>query len=198
MPLTQSTRQKIRLAVEAGRELKRGESGSVSLRFGGGGLTYLVRQGKKTESGAFYEQLSNTELGETWDPNQIPTKSGRTDKILTSSGQRAVRTWLPTTSTYKYTKLGKSFYAKKKSEYLVHIPVVIQGVRENGTSYEIQGTMPVSALGVSNVFANQALSEAERIRKIKSEPLFFFAQHRYSNGKLVVYEMSAQNLLLRP
>ena len=79
MPLPDSTKQKIRLAYEAGREVKRGASGSVTLRFGGGGLTYLVRQGKKTESGLFYEQLSNTELGETWDPNQIPTKSGRTD-----------------------------------------------------------------------------------------------------------------------
>ena len=101
MPLTDNIKQKIRLAFEAGRQPKRGESGSVTLRFGGGGLTYLVRQGKKTESGLFYEQLSNTELGETWDPNQIPTKSGRTDYIQTSSGQRAVRTWLPATSAYK-------------------------------------------------------------------------------------------------
>ena len=192
MPLTESTRQKIRLAWEAQREPKRGESGSVTLRFGGGGLTYLVRQGKKTESGLFYEQLSNTELGETWDPNQIPTKRGRTDYIQTSSGERAVRTWLPTTSTYKYSKLGRSFYNRRKTEVLIHLPVIIQGVRGNGTSYEIRGTMPVSALGVQNVFVNQALSEADKLRTIKSETLKQFASHRYDNGKLVVYEVSSE------
>ena len=81
-------------------------------------MTFLVRGGNKTESGAYYEQISGRELGETWDPNQIPFKRGRTDYINTSSGERALRSWLPTTNNYKYTKLGKSFYAKRKSEYL--------------------------------------------------------------------------------
>ena len=70
----------------------------------------------------------------------------------------------------------------------MHLPVIIQGVRGNGTSYELKGTMPFSALGISNVFVNQALSEAEKIRKIKSETLKQFADHRYEGGRLVAKE----------
>ena len=78
MPLANPIKQKIKLAFEAGRETKRSASGNVTLRYGGGGMTYLVKAGKQTATGAYYSEISGRDLGEKWDPDQIPTKHGRT------------------------------------------------------------------------------------------------------------------------
>ena len=53
--------------------------------------------------------------------------------------------------------------------------------------------MPVGdLLGLPAIMANQALSEVERTRKIKSQALKHFADHRYLEGKLIVYEASQE------
>ena len=117
MPLANDIKQKIRLAVDAGREVQRGASGSVVLSFGGGGFRFLVKGGKQTDAGDYYTEITGRALGDSWDPQQVPFKRGRTDYIQTTSGERAVRNWLPEANRYKYTALGKSFYAQKKSEY---------------------------------------------------------------------------------
>ena len=64
MPLANPIKEKIRLAFEAGRETKRSASGNLTLKFGGGGLTFLVKGGKVSASGEYYSQLSGKDLGE--------------------------------------------------------------------------------------------------------------------------------------
>jgi hypothetical protein len=142
--ISNAIKELIRLAYEAGRELRRPSSGNVLLRFGGGGFRFLVKGGKTSEAGAYYAQISGREISENWDPDQVPTKIGRTEYIQVAGKNRAVRSWLPTTSTYKYTSLGRQFFARRQSEYLVSLPIILKGVRANNRgSYEIRGTMPV-------------------------------------------------------
>ena len=123
--ISNAIKEKIRLAYEAGRELRRPSSGNVLLRFGGGGHRFLVKGGKTTEAGAYYAQITGRALAENWDPDQIPTKSGRTDYIQVAGKNRALRSWLPTSSTYKYTALGRQFYARRRSEYIVSLPIIL-------------------------------------------------------------------------
>jgi hypothetical protein len=182
---------KIKLAHEADRAPVRGKSGNVILKFGGGGYRFLVKGGKTSAAGDYYKELTGKDLGERWDADQVPTKRSRTEFITVDGDSRAVRTWDPTKNKYNYTSLGKAFFAKQQKEYIVGIPVLIVGQRLNGRgSYEIAGTMPVSAVGIPNIMANQALSDDQRTKKIKSEVLKNFAEHRYENAKLVVYEVS--------
>ena len=57
--LTEAQKQKIKLAYEADRKPVRNKNGNFLLRFGGGGFKYLVRDGKATDAGTYYNQISN-------------------------------------------------------------------------------------------------------------------------------------------
>ena len=88
MPLTNVIKQKIKLAYEAGRQPKRSANENVTLKFGGGGLVYLVRNGTTSPAGAYYTELSGRDLCSTYDPEQVPFRIGRKEYIETSSGNK--------------------------------------------------------------------------------------------------------------
>ena len=86
----------------------------------------MVKGGRTSEAGTYYSEISGRRLEENWDPDQIVTKIGRTDYIQVAGKSHAVRTWQPTSSTYKYTALGRQFYARRQSEYVVSLPIILK------------------------------------------------------------------------
>ena len=87
-----------------------------------------------------------------------------------------VRTW--DGPKYKYSQMGKRFFAGQKKEYVIEVPFKIKGrrsVQEQGwtrtrdSTYERHAFMHVSHFGVAAIFANvlpakRSLRRGSRIR----------------------------------
>ena len=149
-------------AVAAGIEPTETSSGSVVLRQGKRYVTLVKPDGTKTQSGAWYEQRSRNELpaGGAFNRNQQPQREGLTELIKTRDGrEKVVRRWDPVTNEFKFTALGRSFYARKRSVYVVHVPVIVEGRRKNGTTYELKSFMPVEKMGLQGLTLPQTLTQ---------------------------------------
>ena len=120
------------------------KSGSVVITGGNKRHTLLNSQGERTALGEYYEQRSSNELpAGGFDPTQAPFREGNTEFIKMRTGEeRAVRRYDPADNEYKFTKLGKSFYARLKRNYVVQIPVKVKGKRNDGSYYNIQSSFP--------------------------------------------------------
>ena len=64
-------------------------------------------------------------------------------------------------------RLGRVFYARLKQNYVVEVPVIIRGVRKNGSQYQIRSTLPIAKLGVDRVELPLNLTVAQRSARIK-------------------------------
>ena len=73
------------------------------------------------------------------------------------------------------TKLGKSFFKDKWVDWVVHVPVIIRGVRRNGRNrgmpYERTKRLPVSDLNVALSRQSEGLSDAQAARNLKASVL---------------------------
>ena len=163
------------------------KSGSVILKSGNKRHTLLTSQGQRTALGEYYEQKSSDELPVGgFDPTQAPFREGNTEFIKMRNGEeRAVRRYDPADNEYKFTKLGKSFYARLKRHYIVQIPVMVKGKRKDGSYYNIKSTLPISKMGVDRIEMPLNLTAAQRTAQIKEiisaklnldEPLYEVSQ----------------------
>ena len=80
-----------------------------------------------------------------------------------------LRTYKADKKEYKYTRLGRQYFAANKRAYIVEIPVNIEGVRNSGTRrgqvYSREAFIPASNYGVSQVMLGDSLSDAEKTRE---------------------------------
>ena len=100
--------------------------------------TLVKPDGTKTVQGRTYETRSRRELpaGGAFNRDQPPQREGLTEHIKTRDGKEKVtRRWDPATNEYSFTALGRAFYSRRRSVYVVHIPTLIQGRRNNGSTY---------------------------------------------------------------
>eukprot|EP00439_Symbiodinium_sp_Y106_P025325 s7039_g3.t1 len=76
---------------------------------------------------------------------------------------------------YHLTKLGKSFFKDKWVDWVVHMPVIIRGVRRNGRNrgmpYERTKRLPVTDLNVALSRQSEGLSDAQAARNLKASVL---------------------------
>ena len=184
-------KQKIRLSHEAGRMPSTSKNGNFTLKLGEKKYSILVLNGRATKAGRIYEEVTGQALPSKYAADAKVERRGRTDYITLANGKEAkLRTFDPIRNKYTLTPIGRSYYSQRKKEYVVSIPVIIEGVRLNGSRYTIRGHMPTSSLGLDKVMANEALSEEQRINKIKTTVLKQFSENRTENGRTVVYEVS--------
>ncbi|CAE7869557.1 pfh1, partial [Symbiodinium sp. KB8] len=89
--------------------------------------------GELTRAGQFYYGLvGGRPPSRQFDEEQPLIREGPTDYILLRSGvKKAVRSLQPDGS-YHLTKLGKSFFREKYTDWLAHVPVRITGTRQRG------------------------------------------------------------------
>ena len=165
-------KQKIRLSHEAGRMPSTSKNGNFTLKLGDRKYSILVLNGKATKAGRIYEEVTGQTLPSKYAADAKVERRGRTDYITLANGKEAeLRTFDPIRNKYTLTPIGRSYYSQRKKEYVVSIPVIIEGVRLNGSRYTIRGHMPTSFLGLDKVMANEALPEEQRINKIKTTVL---------------------------
>ena len=131
--------------------------------------------GKLTAAGNHHEDeygktlLTDGVRGQTFNDKQPVIKRGASEYIwLRNAKEVVVRTW--DGSKYKYTQMGKRYFAKQRREFFIEVPVKIIGhrsaqeqgrTRTRDNTYERHASMPVSHFGVSAIFANSSLSEAQ-------------------------------------
>ena len=62
---------------------------------------------------------------------------------------------------WHYTALGKKFYRERRVEWLVELPVDIQGRRrDNQGTYDKKSWLPVTYLNIPNLYTPAMLSDA--------------------------------------
>ena len=150
----------------------------------GGKATYRVladATGKLTAAGRHWEDEYGEPLltagvkGQTFDDNQAVIQRQSSEYIKLRNGKEmVVRSW--NGNQYRYSALGRKYFSRRKSEWLIEIPVRIKGSRsgaERGrtrardSEYERAAFMPVSHFNVGQVFANASLSPAQLEKRIK-------------------------------
>ena len=98
-----------------------------------------------------------------YDRNQPLIREGPNDYIMLRGGAKKLLRSLQPNGNYHLTKLGKSFFKDKWVDWVVHVPVIIRGVRRNGRnrgmSYERTKRLPVTDLNVTLSRQSEGLSD---------------------------------------
>ena len=146
-------------------------SQAMRLELGGRKVTLISAQGNATEAGKFwYRKLKENPIPDSrlYDNAKTFRKpGGRTDFVKTRSGAEVqLRTWEPSSKTFRYTALGKKFYKRRPRTYVVQIPVTIYVRRKSGGEEYYNGTYPASDMSpeiraaLEGVIGGQAAAEA--------------------------------------
>ena len=146
----------------------------------------------------YYEKSGLTKPDATGlDRNQTLIHKGGSDYIQAASGkQRLIRTLQPNGKTI-LSALGKQWFRNSFSEYVVHVPVKILGLRSNGRAYSRDSTLPVDQLGLGQIMSSQGLTAAERIKEVKKKVLAGLTDGGISvGGRQTLMEISGETFQL--
>ena len=159
-------RESIRRAVEAGASARTSGQGSELLRLPSGQQLLLSRpNGQPTRAGQFYYQLAGRRApSRRFNENQQLVRDGPNDYIYLRGGTKKLVRSLQPDGNYRVTKLGKSFFRDKWTDYLAHMPVRIRGRRRNGRPYERETLLPVTLDGLGR--QNDSLGEVQAHRNV--------------------------------
>ena len=186
MPLSNEQRRQIDIAITAERQPTRGVSNRTTLATGAGGLgrnRYLVLAdagGRLTEAGRYYYRRTGQPAPRAaYDRNQPLITRGRNDYVRAANGRERLVRGLGSDGSVRVTALGRDYFRDKRTEHIVHIPVVITGTRANGQSYTRRsnaGTgeqthLPVSRLGVGQILESSALTREQAAARVRSRVL---------------------------
>ena len=194
MDLTEHQQNQIRAAVNSGRTAHHTEANRTILAIGPAGQalrSYMVlagHDGELTPFGTYYYGLTHeTPADRTFDYNQPITRRGDTEYIKDRTGNEVKLRTLGPSGDFSYTAMGKKYYAAAKAEYVVQLPVIIEGHRSNGIPYTRHEWMPFDKLGVGRIMQNAMLTEAQRIARVKTYVLQQLGE-RTEGGRTVVQE----------
>ena len=198
MDLTENQQNQIRAAVNSGRTARHTQANRTILGIGPAGQalrSYMVlagHDGELTPFGTYYYGLTHeTPADRTFDYNQPISRRGDTEYIKDRQGREVKLRSLGPSGDFAYTAMGKKYYAAAKAEYVVQLPVVIEGHRSSGVPYSRHEWMPFDKLGVGRIMQNAMLTEAQRIAKVKTYVLQQLGE-RTEGGRTVVYEGSEE------
>ncbi len=142
-------------------------SEAIGLRRGRGTVILVDTAGKKTPAGLYWEQKGTAPLPEGGFLQQRARREGNVETIATRDGKRAVTRRWDASGEYKYTQLGKKYYSTLRRNYVVDVPVRIDGKRKNGSTYEIKSHMKMNKLGLRPVEIPLHLSLQQRRERVK-------------------------------
>jgi hypothetical protein len=123
-------------------------SDSLILRDGASFRTLVNNSGTLTVHGREYETLTGESLPQGgFDDTQTPTRVNNTETIRTRAGKTAiVRRFDVATGAFTYTRLGRQFFSRRRSQYVVSVPARFTGTRTNGNAYTRDGLYPISSI----------------------------------------------------
>jgi len=139
-----------------------------------------------------------------FDRDQVPTRDPGSNQEfirLHNGTRRLVREWDVAARTWKYTALGKRFFSQKTVEYVVKIPVIIEGSRRDARgTYEKRTHLPVDLLGMGKLHVSALLSDDEAREHLKARILPHVGYHAVesSGERLVLYRFPTKNTSMTP
>jgi hypothetical protein len=127
------------------------------------------------------------------DRNQTPSRKGRQERIeIKRPGKPAqsmvTRVYQPSSNDFSYTAVGRQFYSRLQSSYVVQIPVRHHGTRASGQPYSRDNTFPLK----QPIVLPGGLNIEQRDLRIKDRVLQMFG----ASG--VVGEYSDEEIRLVP
>ena len=172
-------RQAIKLAAEAGVRARTSAAGSETLPLTHRHLRYAMLSrpnGELTRAGQYYYQLiGRPPPSRQYDRNQPLIREGPNDYIMLRGGAKKLLRSLQPNGNYQLTKLGKHFFKDKWVDWVVHVPVIIRGVRRNGRNrgmpYERTKRLPVTDLNVALSRQSEGLADAQAARNLRASVL---------------------------
>ena len=112
-------------------------SSSVVLPGPGKAFVRLVDPaGRLTSAGERYKHLTGQHPG----GEGSISREGNTEFLTKGGAKRVVRRWDPVSRQWTYTALGRQYYSRQRSEYVVFIPVRRHGRRNDGAHYDTPGS----------------------------------------------------------
>ena len=157
--LTPQQRNIVMTAVHAGRQARATGANRVVLPTNqAGGRTYIIlssHDGVLTPQGQLYYHLTGEHPPDrTFDFNQIPARHGDSEFARDRSGREVRLRTLRQNGEYDYTALGKHFFRLRQVEHVIHIPVIIEGRRANGTVYRREDWLPYDSISVERIMTS--------------------------------------------
>ncbi|CAE6935233.1 unnamed protein product [Symbiodinium natans] len=194
-------REAIRIAAEAGVRARTSAAGSETLPLTHHHLRYAMLSrpnGELTRAGQYYYQLiGRPPPSRQYDRNQPLIREGPNDYIMIRGGAKKLLRSLQPNGNYHLTKLGKSFFKDKWVDWVVHVPVIIRGIRRNGRNrgmrYERTKRLPVTDLNVTLSRQSEGLSDAQAARNLKASAL---AQLGNPEPNDIIWELSDETYYL--
>ena len=154
--------------------------------------------GELTRAGQYYYQLiGRPPPSRQYDRNQPLIREGPNDYIMLRGGAKKLLRSLQPNGNYQLTKLGRHFFKDKWVDWVVHVPVIIRGVRRNGRNrgmpYERTKRLPVTDLNVALSRQSEGLSDAQAARNLKASVL---AQLGNPEPNDIILELSDESYYL--
>ena len=161
----------ITAALNAGRSVKRTASDALILRGPGprGHRVLVDSGGDLTAFGRFYEEAGHGELprGE-FDRSQTAVREENTEYITVKGSSRVVRRFDPAAAggagKWRYTILGRKFFANRRVSFIMRVPAKFRGTRANGNAYSRVGYFPLS----DPISLPMTLSQGQRDARIRA------------------------------
>ena len=155
MSLNSERKGAIRTAIAAGTVPNRGRSNQTTLRLnqnpGRSSYTVLARaDGSLTQSGEFfYGEADSSQPRPTsqFDYNTPLLKRGPNDYIRTKNGEALVRS-LKADGSVTLTRLGRQYFKRKSTEFVVSVPVIVTGTNRRGQTVNRTTSLPTDLLGL--------------------------------------------------
>ena len=190
--IRKTTKSKIEAAVQAGIEPTISRSGNLQLKFPSGGSAILARikDGEQTDTaaGKVWGDLTLRGLPKSDRPESSLVLRGSSEYMADSKGKlRVLRTWNPSDNKFVYSSRGKRFFATKRTQVIISLPVRITGTNPSTQrEWQRNSVLPISELsGAATILSNDNLSTAEKKAQLKT-----LVQERY--GESPVYEASGE------
>ena len=196
MSINEERKSVIRTALLAGIAPTRGRSNQVTLKTqqktGRSSFVLLARaDGTLTKAGEFYYGANPSQPRPTsqFDFNTPLLKRGANDYIRTRDGKEAKVRSLRADGSVSLTRLGRQYFKRKSTEFVVSVPVIVSGTNKRGQTVNRTTYLPTDLLGVGQILASDILSESQKINRVKSFVLKELGLQT-QNGRTVLQEIS--------
>ena len=169
MSLNNDVKESMRIAIAGGTFPKRGRSNQTTLNLkrnpGRSSYVLLARaDGSLTKAGEYFYGQNPSQLRPTsqFDYNTPIIKRGPNDYIRTRNGKESLIRSLKADGSTTVTRLGRSFFKNKQTEYVVQVPAIVSGTNRKGKVQNRNTFLPTDLLGVGQILQSDMLSETEK------------------------------------
>ena len=193
----QRLERQINVAVHAGRTARHTGNRTI-LTTGAAQRSYLVLarpDGTLTAAGRIYYEMTEEEVPDRLDYTAPVVRRGNTEYTKDRRGTLQPLRTLQANGEFTYTTLGIHYFARQRSEYIVHVPIICVG--EDGR-YTREDHWPFGTVKIDRIMAMTGgrLTDREKLSRVKTVVLQQLSQ-RTVNGRPLLAEVSGERWFLR-